>query len=123
MKHITISDAEWHVMNLIWDKPDSTAQELCRELGPIHNWAEGTIKSLLNRLVKKGALSTTREGARFRYRAAVDREQLVDYESTSLMDRVFGGSASALVSHFVKQGKLNKNEIAELRAMIDQGES
>ena len=122
MTHPHIADAEWHVMNYIWSNPGASAQDIHAALGPAQGWAEGTIKSLLNRLLKKGALRNDRDGARFLYYPAVKREAVINDVSLSFLERLFDGNAGALVSHFVKQGSLSARDIAELRSLLNKGQ-
>src|ERR1041384_7678367 len=93
-----ISDAEWEVMRVIWDsgRKTMTAQEVVEALLPRKNWSVRTIKTLLNRLVKKNALGFEEEGKRYRYWPKVTQEQCVRSESRSFLERVFGGQAGPI---------------------------
>ena len=115
-----ISDAEWEVMLLLWQRAPQTAADVAAKLCPAHDWTERTVKTLLARLIKKGALTATPEGKRYLYEPAVSREDCVRQESRTFLDRVFGGSASPLLAHFVREGGLGPEEIEELRALLDE---
>jgi BlaI family penicillinase repressor len=82
-----------------------------------------TVKTLLNRLVKKGALGFTKEGRAYLYEPLVAERDCVTAESTSFLERVFGGSLQPMLAHFVESRKLSPAEIAELKRLIKQKEN
>ena len=114
-----ISEAEWRVMEALWDRSPRTAADLAAELCPASGWSERTVKTLVGRLVKKGAVSFEAEGKRYFYAPCVSRDQCVMAESRSFAARVFGGSTKPLLAHFAREGELSSQDIAELRALLD----
>lgn len=114
-----ISDAEWTIMNFVWKNQPVEASSVMQALGAKHEWSDATIKTMLHRLVKKGALSTESVGKKFRYRSAVKKKDCVRTASRSFLDRVFGGNAAPALLHFVKEAKLSHDEVAELRKLLD----
>jgi BlaI family penicillinase repressor len=85
------------------------------------NWAENTVRTLLARLVEKGALKTAENASGTRtFIPAVKREACVRAESQSFLDRVFGGAAKPLLVHFAQNSKLSPDEIKELKKLLDQ---
>lgn len=114
-----ISDAEWEVMRVVWEEGPRTANEIAAELTDPHSWSERTVKSLISRLVKKGALDYEIEGKRYRYHATVGREECVRKASRSFLDRVFGGSVRPALLHFVKESDLTSREVAELTRLLE----
>jgi len=120
-----ISDAEWEVMSVLWAQQGRApmgAQEVIESLSGRgrKRWNQRTVRTFLNRLVKKGALSYTAEGNRYLYRPAVSREQCVREESRSFLSRVFAGDAGAMLVQFVQQARLSEQEIAELRKALEK---
>lgn len=113
-----ISDAEWNVMNFVWQNQPVEASAVMQALGVEHEWSDATIKTMLHRLVKKGALSTESIGKKFRYSSAVKRQDCVRTASRSFLDRVFGGNAAPALLHFVKEAKLTQDEVAELCRLL-----
>ena len=113
-----ISEAEAVVMDVLWRAAPRTAEEILAELGPTQGWQEGTVKSLLNRLLRKQAVHAERDGRRYLYTPRLAREQYVQQESKGLLDRLFGGRVAPLVAHFSEQRKLSKKDIAELRKLL-----
>lgn len=113
-----ISDAEREVMEVLWRHSPRSAEEILAEVGPRQRWQEGTVKSLLNRLLRKRAVKATRDGRRYLYSPLLSRERYVLDESKGLLDRLFGGRVAPLVAHFSEQRKLSKKDIAELKRLI-----
>lgn len=115
-----ISDAEWDVMQVLWETSHLTANEVVERVMGRRNWNPRTVKTLLNRLMHKGALGFEREGKRYRYFPRVSREECVRSESRSFLDRVFGGALGPMLAHFVNEAPLTPDEIRQLRELIDQ---
>jgi predicted transcriptional regulator len=118
---MAISEAEAIVMDVLWrDATPRSAEEILAEVGPRQGWQEGTVKSLLNRLLKKKAIKADRDGRRYLYTALLSREKYVSQESKGLLDRLFGGRVAPLVVHFSEQRKLSKKDVAELRKLLQE---
>jgi BlaI family penicillinase repressor len=117
-----ISDAEWIVMNLIWQSGPIDASQVVERLAKTNDWSPATVKTMLHRLVKKGALSHQANGKKYLYRASVRRHDCIRKASRSFLERVFGGQAAPALLHLVKTSKLSADEVAELRALLDEKE-
>ena len=115
---MSISEAESVVMEVLWRAAPRTAEDIVAEVGPAQGWQEGTVKSLLNRLLTKGAIAAERDGRRYLYTPLLARDSYVSQESKGLLDRLFGGRVAPLVAHFSEQRKLSKKDIAELKRLI-----
>jgi BlaI family penicillinase repressor len=113
-----ISTAESVVMEALWKRQPLTAEEIGAEVAAGQGWSEATVKTLINRLLKKKALGATRDGRRFLYRPLVARADYVQAESQGLLDRLFDGRLAPLVSHFSQNQTLSPEDIAELRRLI-----
>ena len=120
MVEISISDAEWQVMNVIWDGQPLTAQEVIGKLKDDASWAPATVKTMLHRLVKKKVLRYEKQANRYVYRSGVRRADCVKQASRSFLERVFGGDSAPLVAHFLRSAKLSTDEIAELRKILNE---
>lgn len=108
-------------MEALWEASPQTASELARSLRPATHWADNTVRTLLTRLVDKGALTTDENASRTRtFTPAVKRETCVRAESQSFLDRVFGGAAKPLLVHFAQNSKLTPAEVRELKKLLDQ---
>jgi len=117
---VQISDSEWDVMEPIWQAGACTAAEIIRRLRVTHDWNHSTIRTLLARLVEKGALAYDVDGSRYIYRAAVSRDRCVRQEGRSFLDKVFGGDVGALLTHFVADASLDPVQIEQLRKLLAQ---
>src|SRR5688572_29408274 len=102
-----ISESEWTIMEALRKSAPETACGLTKHLRPTANWAENTVRTLLTRLIEKGALKTSenRSGTRT-YLPAVKREACVRAEGESFMQRIFGGAAKPLLVHFAQNSRL-----------------
>ena len=116
-----ISESEWSIMEVLWESSPKTASEVTKALRASTNWAENTVRTLLTRLVEKGALKTAENASGTRtFLPAVKREACVRAESESFMQRIFGGAAKPLLMHFAQNSKLTAEEVKELKKMLDQ---
>ena len=117
-----ISEAEWVVMEAVWVDHPVGALEVAERIGAERGWSIKTVKTLLERLVKKGVLAHRTEGQRYLYHPLVSREESVRDESESFLSRVLGGSASPFLAYFVREGELGAEDIDELRRLLDERE-
>ena len=116
-----ISESEWVVMEALWEGAPQTASEVTRTLRPSMNWAENTVRTLLARLVDKGAIKTSENASGTRvFSPAVKREACVGAESESFMQRVFRGASKPLLVHFAQHAQLTPEEVRELKRVLDQ---
>ena len=115
-----ISDAEAVVMDVLWKRSPLSADEVVMALSSRQDWQDATVKTLLNRLLNKGAIDAEKDGRRYLYAPVLQREAWVQGESESLLDRVFGGRVAPLVAHFSEQRKLSRKDIAELRKLLQE---
>jgi BlaI family penicillinase repressor len=117
---IRISEAEAVVMEVLWGENPLTADEVIARLPGGNDWAEATVKTLLNRLLNKGAIGAQKEGRRYLYSPLVQREQWLLEESSSLLERLFDGRVAPLVAHFSQHRKLSRADVAELRKLLEE---
>ncbi len=116
----SISAAESVVMEVIWKAHPITTEEILAALQREQDWQVSTVKTLLSRLMKKGALRAEKDGRRHLYSPALKRDEWLARESESLLDRLFGGKVAPFVAHFSKHGKLGRKDLAELKQLIDE---
>lgn len=119
MKMIQISEAEAQVMEVLWQRHPLSAEEVCAALAPQQDWQDSTVKTLLNRLLNKGAIRAEKDGRRYLYAPVLKREQWLAAESKGFLDRLFDGRVAPLVAHFSRQRKLSKADIAELKRLLE----
>lgn len=104
-------------MEALWRRSPLYAEDIVTAVAD-QGWTEGTVKTLINRLFGKGAIAAEKEGRRYLYRPVLKRDDYVLEESTGLVDRLFGGRVSSLVTHFSEREKLTPDDIAELKRLI-----
>lgn len=99
MARIPVTEAESAVLAALWRRGPLSAASLIEEVKAANPWGDATIKTLLHRLMQKGAVKSVREDGRQRYHALLDRETYVDGEVRDLLDRLFEGEAETLIAH------------------------
>jgi BlaI family penicillinase repressor len=114
-----ISEGEQVVMEALWaaDAPLS-ATEVTERIDPARGWSDRTVKTMLGRLLAKGALVHEEDGRRYLYRPAVERGAYARGEARRFVDRLFGGRAAPLVAHLAATDGLTPDDIAELEALL-----
>jgi BlaI family penicillinase repressor len=119
-----ISEAEWEVMKTLWEQGPqgglASGEVVQRIVEAGHDWAPRTIKTLLARLVKKGAAGVQRDEKRVLYVAKVNREAVIRRESRSFIARVFDGAVTPALVHLIEEGRLTSKEIDELKRVLDR---
>jgi BlaI family penicillinase repressor len=116
-----ISDSEWEVIKVIWDADSPlTAGQIVESVSASNHWRPRTIKTLLARLVKKGAVRCDIVEKRYVYRAALSRQQAVRREARSFLSRVFDGALVPAVVTFLKETDLSQEDIAQLKQILQQ---
>ena len=116
-----ISEAELAVMEALWSAGQPlTAAEVSQRIDAAREWSDRTVKTMLGRLLAKGALVHEEDGRRYLYRPAVERDHYVAGESRRLVDRLFGGRAAPLVAHLAEGDGLTPEDIAELEALLKE---
>jgi len=117
--NVPISEAESRVMDVLWARSPLTADEVVAALSAGTDWHEKTIKTLLNRLLRKGALKHRKDGRRYLYSPTVSRESYVQQESRGLIDRLFGGRVAPMLAHLREHEQLEPEDIRALRKLLD----
>ena len=113
-----ISEAEHAVMEVLWDRSPLSAADVCDRICAQRDWSIPTVKTLLSRLVSKGALQTEPLGRKFLYHPAIERSDYVGTESRRLVDRLFGGRAAPLFAHLAENEALSEKDMDEIEALL-----
>lgn len=114
-----ISESEWTVMEVLWSKGALSPADVIDALSESKAWGPKTIKTFLFRLVHKGILQPTGPRSERRYRPLFTREECLQAENQSFLDRLYGGSAKPMVATFLRNDRLSPEDIAELKALLD----
>src|SRR5579884_3922297 len=114
----SITEAESVVMEVLWHRSPLPTEAVVAALQSERRWREGTVKALLNRLLRKGVIHADKDGRRFLYSPVVSRDKWLLTESKGLLDRLFAGRIAPLATHFSRHGELTKRDIADLKRLI-----
>ena len=115
-----ISESEWLVMKVIWDENPITSNRVVEVLSDSTPWNPKTIKTLLSRLVKKGAVGHENEGRSYLYYPLIEEEILVKAESQSFLKRVFRGALKPMIATMVESEDLSEEEMEELKSLLNK---
>lgn len=115
-----LSDAEWEVIKPLWDRGPMAARDIHQAIGEDQGWASKTVKTMLARLVKKGALEYDQVGNSYLYRPAFSREEMTGAAMRSFVSRVFDGSLTPFMARFAEEASEEelqaiRNELARIR--------
>lgn len=117
-----LSAAEWNVMESLWEKSPKVGSRIVADLAESVGWSRSTTLTMLKRMTEKGLIACEDGEYMKTYRPLLEREEAAQKETESFLDRVYHGSLSLLVNHFVEKQSLSQEEIAELRRILDQAD-
>ena len=117
---IKLTASEWSVLTCLWENSPRTVMQLVAALGERVGWAKSTTITTLRRMEEKGLVRVEQGERGKRYAPAVEREQATAAETHSFLDRVYQGSVGLMMSAMAKRQELSKDEVAELRAILDR---
>ena len=117
-----ISNAEFEVLDVLWDDHPATSNDVVVQLSDKKDWHEKTVKTLLGRLVKKGVLGFEKQQRQYLYYPLIAREDYTKKETTNFVSRLFKGKIAPMVAGFANQNALSKQDVSELKALIKEWE-
>lgn len=115
---VAFTERELDIMAVLWERGPSTAAEVLERIAD--DLAYNTVLSMLRILEEKGHVGHTEEGRAHRYYPKVAREEAGSSALERLVDKVFGGSAELLLTHFVRDRKLTAGELRRIRGLLDE---
>ncbi|APM37721.1 BlaI/MecI/CopY family transcriptional regulator [Clostridium kluyveri] len=118
-KVVAISDAELEIMKIIWKSPNITANKIIEKLKGKTEWKPNTIKTLINRLLNKGAIDFQKEGKEYYYYNLINEEEYKISESKSFLNKIFNGSLNLMLLNFIKTKNLSEKDIEELKKILN----
>ena len=118
VKAMKLSDNDYEIMNIVWDKGEVTALEIASRLAEKKGWKKPTVYTLIDRLIKKGAIE--RSEPDYVCKALINKDEVRTSETEGLLEKLYNGSAKLLVSGFIKEKQLSAKELEELRKLIDE---
>ena len=113
-----ISDAERQIMEALWRGKPLGPEEIVAAVGPPNGWADGTVRTLVHRLLRKKAIAGQKEKAGYVYRPLISRADYVRAESQGFLDRLFDGEFAPMVAHLAEHRQLTPKDIKKLKALI-----
>lgn len=120
--YVTLTPAEWNLMEFIWDNTPCLAREVVAHCAQKVGWARTTTLTILRHLVEKGAVDCDESGPLNRYTARIDRDETVRRETDTFLERIYHGSVSMMLTAMTKQQKLSDGELEALRALLREAE-
>ena len=121
-ENVSLSEAEWKVMEELWKRESATGRELTERLEQRCGWNRSTTLTLLRRMEAKGAVESVQNGPVKAFRPLLRREDAALRETESFLSRVYHGSLSMMVSTLSRQQALSQQEIDELCALLKEAE-
>ena len=115
--HITAAESQ--IMDALWRRGALSADALIEDVAAREAWGAATVKTLINRLLKKKAIRSERLDGKVRYAPLLLRDDYVQKESQGLLDRLFEGRLTPLVAHFAEHRKLKPDEVERLKKLLE----
>jgi len=122
-KHSTpveLTEAEWEVMKVVWDKEPCAAGTVQEELASHKEWAYSTVKTLMERMVKKGALGRTRIRNLNLFHSAISPTEAKAGEFHKMLKRAFNGALTPMMQFLVENHEMSKDEATQLKELAEQ---
>lgn len=119
MARKTLTDAEGKIMDALWRQSPMTMMEITRTLEGETGWSKHTVTTLLKRMLEKQTVTVDLSGPVRRYSPAMDQKAVARDEMHALLQRMYAGKASLMVSNLVEDGELSRGDLAELLRMLD----
>lgn len=120
MEKSKISDAEWEIMRVVWTLKKATSKEINAVLQEKMDWKPATTKTLIGRLVKKGALHTEAEGNRYIYTAAINEDTEVQQVATEALGHICNRKVGETIAHLLEKATLSHKDVAALEKLLKQ---
>lgn len=117
---MTLAPAEWEIMKVLWEQGSAAARDVFAALPHDNSWAYKTVKTLLSRLVAKGAITYEQIGNSYLYYPAVEQDQMTREEVRGLFQKVQGLAVSPLLAHFVEEAEMTDDDIRQLQKLLDE---
>ncbi len=114
-----ISDAEWQVMQVLWEKSPATVKEVIEILSTKTTWKLETIRTLINRLTKKKAIGFEKKGRRHFFYPLLSQQECVKADADSFIARAGATMLKPILAAFIENEKLSDEDIAELQRILD----
>lgn len=122
-KHIpNISEAEWEVMNVLWEKAPQTANEVISSLQEKTDWKPKTVRTLLDRLAQKEVVGINKNQKIYTFFPKYSQEECQRAEAKSFVKRIYGGTVKSMLVQFMEEESLSEEDIKELRTILNKNQ-
>ena len=116
-----ISDSELEVMKILWEKGAITSPEIIEEISKSINWSKTTIKTLITRLVNKGAVEQIKkEGKLYIYKPLITEEEYKKSENETFLSKLYKGSVSNMLLNFASENLISKDDLKRILEIIEK---
>lgn len=119
---VQCTDAEWKILEVLWDASPRTMAEITKELEPSTGWTRHTVITLLKRMQEKGSVNVDETGSVKRYTPAITREEASNEQTQKLLKRVFSGKASLLIHNLIDSGEMSVEEMQDVLDLMRKHE-
>lgn len=116
----SISEAEWEIMNVLWEKPPQTANDVITSLQGQKDWKAKTIRTLLDRLVQKDVVAVNKEQRVYTFYPLYSQDECQRAEAESFIKRIYGGTVKSMLVQFIEEDSLSEEDIEELKSILDE---
>ncbi|WP_042221651.1 penicillinase repressor BlaI [Oceanobacillus manasiensis] len=116
----SISEAEWEVMNVLWQKWPQTANDVITSLQGQKDWKAKTVRTLLDRLVQKGVVHVDKEHRVYTFYPLYSQDDCQRAEAESFIKRIYGGTVKSMLVQFIEEDSLSEEDIEELKSILDE---
>ena len=119
-KVVMLQPSEWIIMEKLWEQNPKTIMQLYHELKVEPGWSKSTVNTMLGRMVKKGIIYFEEGEKAKQYYPSVNRDEAATNETESLLDRVYKGSVSLMLSTLIRNNNLTEADIQELYHILGE---
>lgn len=120
MEKLQITDAEFCVMKALWKNEPCTSSEIVDEVSKNQDWNDKTIRTLINRLVSKGAVKAEKTNTKaFMYSSLISEKDYMNVENNNFLNKLYGGSVKLMLASFVENNNLSDEEIQNLKDILE----
>ena len=117
-KAYELTEGEWVIIQAVWDKQPCAAPTVQEELQSLKRWSYSTVKTMMDRMVTKGLLTTTRIRNLMLYSAAITRKEAQRGEIMRAVKRAFDGALTPMMQFMLDNSELTPEQLGEMEALI-----
>ncbi|MGF7060470.1 BlaI/MecI/CopY family transcriptional regulator [Brassicibacter mesophilus] len=119
-KSIQISDAEWEIMEVLWNESPQASKDIITRIQKYNDWKPTTIKTLISRLVDKNILDYEKKGKLYYYYPTLEKEECMKIKNKNYLKKFYNGGLKAMLASFLDMEELSNEDIDEIKAILEQ---